>query len=61
MASRTHTEQQREQRRERDRELVHQSIERRRSSDGWLQWLATRARFRRYTWLISGPNVFRGT
>jgi hypothetical protein len=61
MASRTLSEQDRAERRARERELVRTSVERLRSSEGWQQWLQTRSRFRTYTALISGPNVFRGT
>ena len=50
MAARALNENERAQCRERDRELVRQSVERLRSSDGWRQWLQTRARFRRYSW-----------
>ncbi len=49
MASRTLTDQQRGERRERERELVRSSIEQLRSSDGWRQWLKARARFGRYS------------
>ena len=50
MGSRTLTDEQRAQRRERERELVRASVERLRSSDGWRQWLKTRARFRSYSY-----------
>jgi antirestriction protein ArdC len=43
------TEQQREQRRAEQRELVVASIEQLRSSDGWRAYLAARARFRSYS------------
>jgi antirestriction protein ArdC len=51
MAKRRHvlTEQQREQRRAQQRELVLASIEQLRSSDGWRAYLAARARFRSYS------------
>jgi hypothetical protein len=50
MRPRTTTDQDRARRRERDLELVRASVERLRSSDGWRQWLRTRARFRCYSW-----------
>jgi hypothetical protein len=43
------TEQEREQRRAEQRELVVASIEQLRSSDGWRAYLNARARFRRYS------------
>lgn len=43
------TEEQREQRRIEQRELVVASIEQQRSSDGWGAYLAARARFRSYS------------
>ena len=43
------TEEQREQRRAEQRELVVASIEQLRSSDGWRAYLAARARFRSYS------------
>jgi hypothetical protein len=43
------TDQQRTDRRRAERELVRQSIENLRTSAGWRQWLATRARFRSYS------------
>ena len=50
MGSRTLTDEQRAERRERERELVLQSVDRLRSSDGSRQWLKTRARFRSYSY-----------
>jgi hypothetical protein len=49
MASQALTDQQRAERRARERELVRDSVERLRSSDGWQQWLRTRSRFRSYS------------
>jgi N-terminal domain of anti-restriction factor ArdC len=49
MASQTLTDDERAERRARERELVFDSVERLRSSDGWHQWLRTRARFRSYS------------
>ena len=49
MASQTLTDEQRAERRARERELVRDSVERLRSSDGWKQWLRTRSRFRSYS------------
>jgi hypothetical protein len=46
------TEEQREQRRAEQRELVVASIEQLRSSDGWRAYLTARARFRSYSPLI---------
>jgi hypothetical protein len=43
------TEEQREQRRAQQRELVVASIEQLRSSDGWRAYLNARARFRSYS------------
>jgi antirestriction protein ArdC len=43
------SEQQREQRRQADREHIKAAVQQLRSSDGWQQWLATRARFRQYS------------
>jgi antirestriction protein ArdC len=43
------TEQQRAERRERDREYAQKAVERLRESDGWQQWLRTRASFRTYS------------
>ena len=48
-------------RRKADRELARQAVERLRSSEGWQRWLSTRRHFHRYCFVISGPNVFRGT
>jgi hypothetical protein len=54
MANRRHvlTDQQRENRRAEQRELVVASIEQLRSSDGWRAYLSARARFRSYTAVI---------
>jgi N-terminal domain of anti-restriction factor ArdC/IrrE N-terminal-like domain len=49
MASQTLTDEQRAERRARERELVRDSVERLRSSDGWQRWLRTRSRFRSYS------------
>ena len=46
------TDEQREQRRAQQRELVVASIEQLRSSDGWRAYLTARARFRSYSPLI---------
>ena len=43
------TEQERAQRRERDREYAQKAVEQLCSSDGWQQWLRTRATFRSYS------------
>ena len=48
-AKRWLTDQQHTDGRRAERELVRQSVERLRTSDGWRQWLATRSRFRSYT------------
>jgi hypothetical protein len=44
------TDEQREQRRAQQRELVLASIEQLRTSDGWQAYLKTRARFPNYSW-----------
>ncbi len=44
------TDQEREQRRAEQRELVRASVEQLRSSDGWRSYLKARARFRSYSW-----------
>ncbi len=46
---RSWTDEEREQRREQQRELVRTSIEQLRSSEGWRSWLKARARFRSYS------------
>jgi hypothetical protein len=46
------TEQEREQRRAQQRELVTASVEQLRSSDGWRRYLKTRAAFRSYSIII---------
>lgn len=43
------TEQERAERRERDRQYARQAVEALRSSDGWKQWLRTRAAFHTYS------------
>lgn len=43
------TEQERAERRQRDREYAQRAVEQLRSSDGWQQWLPTRAAFRTYS------------
>ena len=47
---RTLTDEEREQRRAEQRELVRASIEQLRSSDGWQAYLKARARFHSYSW-----------
>ena len=47
---RTLTDEEREQRRAEQRELVRASIEQLRSSDGWQAYLKVRARFHSYSW-----------
>jgi antirestriction protein ArdC len=49
MASATLTDEERAERRARERELVRDSVEQLRSSDGWRQWLRTRSRFHSYS------------
>jgi len=46
------TDQEREQRRAEQRELVRASVEQLRSSDGWRAWMRARSRFRAYSTLI---------
>ena len=53
MATRTLTDEQRAERRESERQLVQQAVERLRSSDGWQAWLTARSRFHRYTGLTT--------
>jgi hypothetical protein len=48
------TDQQREQQRAHQRELLTASIEQLRTSDGWCAYLKTRATFRAYSPLILG-------
>ena len=47
---RTLTDEEREQRRAEQRELVRASIEQLRSSDGWQAYLKVRSRFHSYSW-----------
>ena len=47
---RTLTDEEREQRRAEQRELVRASVEQLRSSDGWQAYLKVRARFHSYSW-----------
>lgn len=52
MASKTRrrlTDEEREERQERERELVAKAVEELRSSEGWQQWLTTRSRFHKYS------------
>jgi len=51
------TDQEREQRRAEQRELVRASVEQLRSSDGWRSYLKARARFRSYSAFISSDDV----
>ena len=48
--TRTLTDEEREQRRAQQRELVRASVEQLRSSDGWQAYLKARARFHSYSW-----------
>jgi antirestriction protein ArdC len=43
------TEEERDERREQERQLVAQAVAELKSSDGWQRWLATRSRFHRYS------------
>ena len=43
------SDEERAQRRAADREYARQAVERLRSSEGWQSWLATRAKFTRYS------------
>ena len=54
------SDQEREQRRAEQRELVRASIEQLRSSEGWQAYLRVRARFHSYSWLIWRANVLVG-
>ena len=58
--TRTLTDEEREQRRAQQRELVRASIEQLRSSDGWQAYLKARARFRSYWGSSSNGADFSG-
>ena len=49
---RTLSDQEREQRRAEQRELVRASIEQLRSSEGWQAYLKVRSRFHSYSWQV---------
>ena len=49
MATRTLTDEERAERRERERELVQHAVEQLRSSEGWQAWLSARSRFHAYS------------
>jgi hypothetical protein len=55
------SEPERAERRARDRERLQQAAQELLTSDGWQRWVRARALFHNYCYLISGPNVFRGT